>query len=195
MENLKNLEDLKEELKYLNDTVDNQFDMIGNLYGTMIRAVLNNTITAEDFNTICTVYEMQGGDTWQPETILHKGISISDPENIKPEYLKYLNKPAGNNVKERIENLPIDFFLVSQPFQEFVEHVVVYAHSLDDWLINVSIKSKFQCNHGLQTIVIQYSVYSKICYVLFKDEYNHSEILDCAEKCAAKLENYLNKEE
>ena len=58
-----------------------------------------------------------------------KGISISDPENIKQDYLKYLNKPAGNNVKERIENLPKDFFLVNQPFQEYVENVGVYAHS------------------------------------------------------------------
>ena len=189
------MEDLKEELKYLEEVNDTQFDVIGNLYGTMIAAILRNEISAMQFNTICKTYEILGSDTWQPETILHKGISISDPENINPDYLKYLNKPAGNNVKERIENLPKDFFLVNQPFQERVEHVGVYAHSLDEWLINVSIKSKFQCNHGLQTIVIQYSLYSKQCYVLFKDEYNHSEILNCAEKCAAKLENYLNKEE
>jgi hypothetical protein len=153
------MEDLKEELKYLEELNDTQFDVIGNLYGTMIAAVLNNEISAMQFNTICKAYEILGGDTWEPETILHKGISISDPENIKPEYLKYLNKPAGNNVKERIENLPIDFFLVNQPFQEYVKSVNVYIHSLDQWLITVSIKSKFQCNHGLQTIVIQYSLY------------------------------------
>lgn len=188
------MEDLKEELKYLEELNDTQFDVIGNLYGTMIAAVLRNEISAMQFNTICKAYEILGGDTWEPETILHKGISISDPENIKPDYLKYLKKPAGNNVKERIENLPIDFFLVSQPFQEFVKHVGVHAHSLDEWLITVSINSKFQCNHGRKTMVIQYSLYSKECYVLFKDEYIHSEILNCAEKCAAKLENYLNKE-
>lgn len=189
------MEDLKEELKYLEELNDTQFDVIGNLYGTMISAVLRNEISAVQFNTICKAYEILGGDTWEPETILHKGISISDHENINHDYLKYLNKPAGNTVIERIEKLPNEFFLVSKPFQEYVKIVCVYAHSLDDWLITVSIKSKFQCNHGLQTIVIQYSVYSKICYVLFKDEYNHSEILNCAEKCAAKLENYLNKEE
>lgn len=189
------MEDLKEELKYLEEVNDTQFDVIGNLYGTMIAAVLNNEISAMQFNTICKAYEILGGDTQEPETILHKGISISDPENIKPDYLKYLNKPAGNNVKERIEKLPKDFFLVNQPFQEYVKDVNVYAHSLDDWLIIVSIKSKFQCNHGLENIAIQYSVYSRTCNVVFKNEYNHSEILNCAEKCAAKLENYLNKEE
>lgn len=156
------MENLEEEVKYLEELNDTQFDVIGNLYGTMIAAVLNNEISAVQFNTICKAYEILGGDTWEPETILHKGISISDPENINHDYLKYLKKPSGNNVKERIEKLPKDFFLVSQPFQERVENVNVYAHSLDDWLINVSIKSKFQCNHGLQNIVIQYSVYSKI---------------------------------
>lgn len=189
------MENLKEELKYLEELNDTQFDVIGNLYSTMIAAVLSNEISAMQFNTICKAYEILGGDTWQPETILHKGISISDPGNINRDYLKYLKKPSGNNVKERIENLPKDFFLVNQPFQERVENVNVYAHSLDDWLITVSIYSKFQCKHGLENMVIQYSAYSRICYVLFKNEYNHSEILNCAEKCAAKLENYLNKEE
>lgn len=188
------MENLKEELKYLEEVNDTQFDVIGNLYSTMIAAVLSNEISAMQFNTICKAYEILGGDTQEPETILHKGITISDPENIKPDYLKYLNKPAGNNVKERIEKLPKDFFLVNQPFQERVENVNVYAHSLDDWLILVYIKSKFQCNHGLENIVIQYSLYSRTCNVVFKNEYNHSEILNCAEKCAAKLENYLNKE-
>lgn len=187
------MENLKEEVKYLEELNDTQFDMIGNLYGTMIAAVLNNEISAMQFNTICKAYEILGGDTQEPETILHKGISISDPENINRDYLKYLNKPAEKTVKERIESLPKEFFLVSQPFQERVEHV--YSHSLDDWLITVSIKSKFECNHGRINMVIQYSLHSKECYVLFKDEYNHSEILDCAEKCAAKLENYLNKKE
>lgn len=188
------MEDLKEELKYLEELNDTQFDVIGNLYSTMIAAVLNNEISAVQFNTICKAYEILGGDIWEPETILHKGISISDPENIKPDYLKYLNKPAGNTIIERIKKLPKDFFLVSQPFQERVEHVYSHSHSLDDWLILVYIKSKFQCNHGLENIVIQYSLYSRTCNVVFKNEYNHSEILDCAEKCAAKLENYLNKE-
>lgn len=189
------MEDLTEELKYLEELNDTQFDMIGNLYGTMISAVLRNEISAVQFNTICKAYEILGGDTWQPETILHKGISISDPEKINRDYLKYLNNPAGKNVKERIENLPKEFFLVNQPFQEFVKSVNVYIHSLDQWLITVSIKSKFQCNHGLENTVIQYSLYSRSCDVVLKNEYNHSEILDCAEKCAAKLENYLNKEE
>ena len=189
------MEDLKEEVKYLEDVNDTQFDVIGNLYSTMIAAVLNNEISAMQFNTICKAYEIIGGDIWEPETILHKGISISDPENINRDYLKYLNKPkpAGNTVIERIKNLPIDFFLVSQPFQKRVEHV--YSHSLDDWLITLSIKSNFECNYGRINMVIQYSLHSKECYVLFKDEYINSEILNCAEKCAAKLENYLNKEE
>ena len=186
---------MKEELKYLEELNDTQFDMIGNLYGTMIAAVLSNEISAMQFNTICKAYEILGSDTWQPETILHKGISISDPGNIKPDYLKYLNTQAGKTVKERIKKLPNEFFLVSQPFQEFVKSIGVRIHNLDDWVILVYIKSKFQCNHSLENIVIQYSIYSRTCDVVLKNEYNHSEILNCAEKCAAKLENYLNNEE
>lgn len=36
------MEDLTEELKYLEELNYTQFDVIGNLYGTMIAAVLNN---------------------------------------------------------------------------------------------------------------------------------------------------------
>lgn len=36
------MEDLTEELKYLEEVNDTQFDVIGNLYSTMIAAVLNN---------------------------------------------------------------------------------------------------------------------------------------------------------
>lgn len=85
---MENLEDLKEELEYLNSVVDTQFDIIGNLYGTMISAVLNNEISAVQFNTICKAYEILGGDTWEPETILRK-VTVTDVENIKPDYLKY----------------------------------------------------------------------------------------------------------
>ena len=46
------MEDLKEELKYLEEVNDTQFDVIGNLYSTMIAAVLNNEISAMQFNTI-----------------------------------------------------------------------------------------------------------------------------------------------
>ena len=83
------MEDLKEELKYLEEVNDTQFDVIGNLYGTMIAAVLNNEISAMQFNTICKAYEILGGDIWQPETILRK-VTVTDVENIKPDYLKYL---------------------------------------------------------------------------------------------------------
>ena len=39
------MEDLKEEVKYLEEVNDTQVDVIGNLYGTMISAVLNNEIS------------------------------------------------------------------------------------------------------------------------------------------------------
>lgn len=85
------MEDLKEELKYLEELNDTQFDMIGNLYGTMIAAVLSNEISAVQFNTICKAYEILGGDTWQPETILRR-VTVTDVENIKPDYLKYFEQ-------------------------------------------------------------------------------------------------------
>ena len=191
---MENLEDLKEEVKYLEEVNDTQFDVIGNLYGTMIAAVLNNEISAMQFNTICNAYEILGGDTWEPETILHKGISISDPENINPDYLKYLNKPVGNTVKERIENLPKDFFLVNQPFQENVESVNVYIDDFDDNIIRISINSKFQNKHSRENFVLEYNLCEQHCYLIYEDEYDHSEIVECGRKCAAKLENYLNKE-
>ena len=46
------MEDLKEELKYLEDVNDTQFDMIGNLYGTTIAAVLSNEISAVQCSSI-----------------------------------------------------------------------------------------------------------------------------------------------
>ena len=36
------MENLKEEVKYLEELNDTQFDVNGNLYSTMIAAVLNN---------------------------------------------------------------------------------------------------------------------------------------------------------
>lgn len=72
-----NLEDLKEEIEYLNDMTDTQFDVISNLYNTMISAVLNNEISTSQFNTICMAYGMIGGDIWEPETILSK-VSVRD---------------------------------------------------------------------------------------------------------------------
>ena len=193
---MENLEDLKEELKYLNEVNDTQFDVIGNLYGTMIAAVLNNEISAMQFNTICKAYEILGGDTWHPETILHKGISISDPGNISSEYFKYLiNKQVGKTVKERIENLLKDFFLVSQPFQQYVESVNVYIDNFDDNIIRISINSKFQNKHSRENFVLEYNLCEQHCYLIYVDEYYHSEIVECGRKCAAKLENYLNKKE
>ena len=38
------MEDLTEELKYLEELNNTQFDVIGNLYSTMIAAVLRNEI-------------------------------------------------------------------------------------------------------------------------------------------------------
>lgn len=86
---MENLEDLKEEIKYLNNENDTQFDIIDGLYTTIISAVLKNEICASQFNVLCKAYEILGGDTWEPEMILKKVI-VTDVENIKPEYLKYL---------------------------------------------------------------------------------------------------------
>lgn len=63
------MENLTEELKYLKyleEVNDTQFDVIGNLYSTMITAVLNNEISTMQFNTICKAYEILG-DTWNPK--------------------------------------------------------------------------------------------------------------------------------
>lgn len=72
-----NLEDLKEEIEYLNNENDTQFDLIDSLYGTMISAVLYNEISPSQFNTIRRAYEILGGDTWEPETILRK-VTVRD---------------------------------------------------------------------------------------------------------------------
>lgn len=69
---METLEDLKEEIEYLNDMADSQFDIIGDLYGTLISAVLDNEITPRQFDTIRKAYEILGGDTWEPEIILRK---------------------------------------------------------------------------------------------------------------------------
>ena len=88
---MENLEDLKEEIKYLNNENNTQFDIIDGLYTTIISAVLKNEISASQFNVLCKAYEILGGDTWEPEMILKKVI-VTDVENIKAEYLKYLKR-------------------------------------------------------------------------------------------------------
>lgn len=91
---MENLEDLKEEIKYLNNENDTQFDIIDGLYTTIISAVLKNEISAGQFNILCKAYEILGGDTWEPEMILKK---VTDIENIKPEYLEILKKGVSKN--------------------------------------------------------------------------------------------------
>lgn len=88
---MENLEDLKEEIKYLNNENNTQFDIIDGLYTTIISAVLKNEISAGQFNVLCKAYEILGGDTWEPEMILKKVI-VTNVENIKTEYLKYLKR-------------------------------------------------------------------------------------------------------
>lgn len=86
---MENMENLKEEIEYLNSENDTQFDIIDSLYGTIISVALNNKINASQFNTLCKAYEILGGDIYEPKTILGK-VTVTDIENIKPKYLKYL---------------------------------------------------------------------------------------------------------
>ena len=88
-----------------------------------------------------------------------------------------------------------EFFLVHKLFQENVESVNVYVDSFDDNIIRISINSKFQNKHSRENFVLEYDLYEERCRLVYEDEYDHSEIIECGRKCATKLENYLNKEE
>ena len=97
------------------------------------------------------------------------------------------------SIKELIFNLPNkeEFFLVHKPFQQDVESVKVYTNSFDDSLITISIKSKFQNKHNRENFVLDYDLYEEHCYLIYEDEYDHSEIVECGKKCAAKLEKFI----
>lgn len=97
-------------------------------------------------------------------------------------------------IKELIFDLPNkeEFFLVHKPFQEDVKSVNVYTDSFDDNIITISIKSKFQNKHGRENFVLEYDLYEEHCYLIYEDEYDHSEIIECGRKCASKLEKFIN---
>lgn len=69
-----------------------EFDIIESLYTTLINVTMKKEISACEFNNICRAYELQGGDTWEPCTFLLRGVSISDPDNINVNYMKYYNE-------------------------------------------------------------------------------------------------------
>ena len=69
-----------------------EFDIIQSLYTTLINVTMKNEISAGQFNNICRAYELQGGDTWEPCTFLLRGVSISNPDNIDVNYMKYYNE-------------------------------------------------------------------------------------------------------
>ena len=69
-----------------------EFDIIQSLYTTLINVTMKKEISAGEFNNICRAYELQGGDTWEPCTFLLRGVSISDPDNIDVNYMKYYNE-------------------------------------------------------------------------------------------------------
>lgn len=96
-------------------------------------------------------------------------------------------------IKELIFDLPNkeEFFLVHKPFQENVKSVNVYTNDFDDNLITISINSKFQYGHSPENFVLEYDLYEEHCYLIYEDEYDHSEIIECGKKCASKLENYI----
>ena len=84
-------------------------------------------------------------------------------------------------IKELIFDLPNkeEFFLVHKPFQENVESVNVYTDNFDDNFIRISIKSKFQNKHSRENFVLEYDLYQEHCYLIYEDEYDHSEIIEC----------------
>ena len=69
-----------------------ELDIIQSLYTTLINVTMKKEISAGEFNNICRAYELQGGDTWEPCTFLLRGVSISDPDNIDVNYMKYYNE-------------------------------------------------------------------------------------------------------
>ena len=69
-----------------------ELDIIQSLYTTLINVTMKKEISAGEFNNICRAYELQGGDTWEPCTFLLRGVSISDPDNINVNYMKYYNE-------------------------------------------------------------------------------------------------------
>ena len=69
-----------------------EFDIIQSLYTTLINVTMKKEISSSEFNNICRAYELQGGDTWEPCTFLLRGVSISDPDNIDVNYMKYYNE-------------------------------------------------------------------------------------------------------
>ena len=97
-------------------------------------------------------------------------------------------------IKELIFDLPNkeEFFLVHKPFQENVKSVNVYTDSFDDNIIRISINSKFQNKHSPENFVLEYDLYQEHCYLIYEDEYDHSEIIECGRKCASKLEKFVN---
>lgn len=100
-------------------------------------------------------------------------------------------------IKELIFDLPNkeEFFLVHKPFQENVISVNVYTDNFDDNFIRISINSKFQYGHNPENFVLEYDLYEEHCYLIYEDEYNHSEIIECGRKCASKLESYIKSKE
>ena len=69
-----------------------EFDIIQSLYTTLKNVTMKKEISAGEFNNICRAYELQGGDTWEPCTFLLRGVSISNPDNIDVNYMKYYNE-------------------------------------------------------------------------------------------------------
>lgn len=99
--------------------------------------------------------------------------------------------------KKLIFDLPNkeEFFLVHKPFQENVKSVDVYTSVFGDNFITISIKSKFQNKHSPENFVLEYDLCEDHCYLVYEDEYDHSEIVECGRKCAAKLEEYVRSKE
>ena len=100
-------------------------------------------------------------------------------------------------IKELIFDLPNkeEFFLVHKPFQENVKSVNVYTSVFGDDFITISIKSKFQYGHSPENFVLEYDLCEEHCYLIYEDEYDHSEIIECGRKCASKLEDYIKSKE
>lgn len=69
-----------------------ELNIIQSLYTTLKNVTMKKEISAGEFNNICRAYELQGGNTWEPCTFLLRGVSISDPDNIDVNYMKYYNE-------------------------------------------------------------------------------------------------------
>lgn len=91
---METVEELHEELKCLAKECDSQFNIIDSLYGILISVALKKELTPSQLNTVRKVYEMLGGDTWEPEIVLRKVTIVEDlkkeNEDLKKEieYLK-----------------------------------------------------------------------------------------------------------